>query len=319
MLALTRADSGVPKLEAELRGSNQRRPYFLEALGQAGTQPRVPGVLLGAAQPDEMYESKSIHTYMYHIQPGLVYNCALERTEVVAAEKQGAPRKQRGSEEAAGLNKHQQKTKATKKRLLKSALRIFTRDGFERASIDDIAAEAGYTRGAFYAHFQSKEDLFFAMLEEESHKHFEALTEVMQGLASERERLEALREYYVTRVADRQWSILTVEFKLYALRHPKLRAKLAGTYRSIRSKMKWSDIARVWERRPEHNSEADETVRVALQVVLNGLVLERAYDPASISDNQVSELLRTLFDFLTESSHCGARRQSKARVRPSPG
>ncbi len=185
-------------------------------------------------------------------------------------------------------------------------MRIFTRDGFEAASIDDIAAEAGYTRGAFYAHFQSKEDLFFAMLEDESHKHFEALTKAMAGLESEQERLEALREYYVSRVADRQWSILILEFKLYALRHPKLRAKLAGTYRSIRSKMKWGDIARIWKSRSEQMDHAEEVVRVALQVVLNGLVLERAYDPASISETQVSSLLRKLFNFMTEASHCEA-------------
>ena len=42
---------------------------------------------------------------------------------------------------------------------------IFARDGFEAARLEDIAAEAGYTRGAFYANFESKEDIFFALLE----------------------------------------------------------------------------------------------------------------------------------------------------------
>jgi AcrR family transcriptional regulator len=211
------------------------------------------------------------------------------------------------------LNKHQQRTEATKRRLLKAALRIFSRDGFEAARIDDIAVEAGYTRGAFYAHFQSKEDLFFAMLEDESHKHFEALTRVMEKLESKRERLDALRDYYVSRVVDRRWSILILEFKLYALRHPKLRAELAGMHRSIKSKMKWADIGRIWEARSEHTAETREFVRVALQVVLNGLVLERAYDPASISEIQVLSLLRKLFDFIIDTSYCSAAGPRRSR------
>jgi len=237
----------------------------------------------------------------------------LERAHLLEIQATGTTRKRQGSGAPSLLNKHQQRTEATKRKLLRAALRIFARDGFEAASIDDIAVEAGYTRGAFYAHFQSKEDLFFAMLEDQSHKHFEAITKVMEKLEGKRERLDALREYYVSRVADRRWSILILEFKLYALRHPKLRARLADMYRSIRSKMTWGDIGRIWDTRSEHTAEAKEFVRVALQVVLNGLVLEKAYDPASISEAQVSLLLRKLFDFMTEAPSCGATRDRKSR------
>jgi AcrR family transcriptional regulator len=65
-------------------------------------------------------------------------------------------------------NKHQQKTEATRRKLLEAALQVFSRDGFEAARIEDIAAESGYTRGAFYANFDTKEDLFFALLEEQA-------------------------------------------------------------------------------------------------------------------------------------------------------
>ena len=51
-------------------------------------------------------------------------------------------------------------TAVTRKRLLHSALETFQRIGFTKATIDGIADDAGYTRGAFYAHFQSKEDVF---------------------------------------------------------------------------------------------------------------------------------------------------------------
>lgn len=213
------------------------------------------------------------------------------------------------SSSSSSLNKHQRKTEITKRKLLKSALRVFTRDGFEGASIDEIAAEAGYTRGAFYAHFPSKEDLFFAMLESESRKHFEAVSAAIASLGSQQERLQALREYYVSKVADRRWSILILEFKLYAIRHPKLRAKLAEMYRSIRSKMKWGDIESIWDPGSPRNPDCQKRVRMALQAMLSGLVLERAYDPASISGDQVSLLLRQVFDFLVQAPEPPKRRR----------
>ena len=47
-----------------------------------------------------------------------------------------------------------------------AARRVFARDGFEVARLQDIAQEAGKTRGALYSHFADKEDLFFALIEE---------------------------------------------------------------------------------------------------------------------------------------------------------
>ncbi|HUE01503.1 MAG TPA: TetR family transcriptional regulator, partial [Bryobacteraceae bacterium] len=68
----------------------------------------------------------------------------------------------------APCNKHQQRTAATRQALLDAARRIFVRDGFAAARIEDVAAATGHTRGAFYAHFHTKEDLFFALFEQEA-------------------------------------------------------------------------------------------------------------------------------------------------------
>src|ERR1700733_11288570 len=74
----------------------------------------------------------------------------------------GAP-----AERVREQTKHQQRTEATRRALLDAARRIFARDGFEASRIEDIASATGHTRGAFYAHFSSKEDLFFALLEQD--------------------------------------------------------------------------------------------------------------------------------------------------------
>src|ERR1700758_2952101 len=77
-------------------------------------------------------------------------------------------------------NKHQQRTAATRRALLDAARRIFSRDGLEACRIEDIAAATGHTRGAFYAHFPTKEDLFFALFEQEAGDRLRDLRSVME-------------------------------------------------------------------------------------------------------------------------------------------
>jgi AcrR family transcriptional regulator len=187
------------------------------------------------------------------------------------------------------LNRHQQKTETTRRALLKAARKIFARDGFEACRIEDIAAGAGYTRGAFYAHFQTKQDLFFALLEQETNLHLKDLRDALEKCESDGERLGALREYFVHRSLDRQWATLILEFKLFAIRHPKVHADLAATHRRIRASSKVGYLAA---------KPGSEAVRAALEAVLVGLTIERAYDPSRLSREEASTLLGDIFDAL---------------------
>jgi AcrR family transcriptional regulator len=185
-------------------------------------------------------------------------------------------------------NKHQRRTDATRRALLKSARQLFARDGFEACRIEDIASATGRTRGAFYAHFKSKEDLFFVMLEQESKQRVEEMRQLLARCRNARERTAALREFYIELNMDRQWAMLIFEFKLFALRHPELRAQLAGTHRRIRASLNLEDIVGRYE----------EPKRAALEVFLAGLTLEHAYDPRRLSRRDMRELLGTVFDSL---------------------
>ena len=64
----------------------------------------------------------------------------------------------------------------TRSCLLHAAANVFSKRGLEQASIDEVAGEAGYTKGAFYANFKSKEELFLAMLDEQFAQRLEELT-----------------------------------------------------------------------------------------------------------------------------------------------
>src|SRR5579864_741225 len=91
-------------------------------------------------------------------------------------------------------NKHQRKTVATRLALLESARRVFASQGFEASRIEDIAGATGHTRGAFYAHFSSKEDLFFALLEQESSDRLRELRCMLEQCPDAKSRLQEMRK-----------------------------------------------------------------------------------------------------------------------------
>ena len=59
----------------------------------------------------------------------------------------------------------QQRSEETHAKILESAIKLFSNQGFNKASVDDICAEAGISKGAFYHHFKSKQELFLALLD----------------------------------------------------------------------------------------------------------------------------------------------------------
>jgi AcrR family transcriptional regulator len=202
---------------------------------------------------------------------------------------------------AKAPNKHQQKAAETRRVLLKSARLIFARDGFEACRIEDIAAAAGHTRGAVYAHFETKAELFFALLQEEVDKHAARIRTVLEERETVEDRVAALRDYYARCIADREWGMLVLEFKLFAARHPRLRSQLASIHRRIRASMKLEVIYKLLGIDKTDN----EPRGAALEGVMAGLFLERAYDPERLSEQQAGVFLGHIFDSLLSTKRTG--------------
>jgi AcrR family transcriptional regulator len=59
----------------------------------------------------------------------------------------------------------QQRSEETRTRILEAALRRFANHGYNAASVDEICADAGVSKGAFYHHFPSKQAIFLALLD----------------------------------------------------------------------------------------------------------------------------------------------------------
>jgi len=200
---------------------------------------------------------------------------------------------------APGRRTQQERTEATRARLLKAAEEIFFRDGFEAAKLEEIAARAGYTRGAFYANFASKEDLFLAMLEKEA---LDRLTDVRAAIGSLQPagaKRAALREYMLESLQDRVWAVLFTEFRLFALRRPELKTKLANMHRRIFSAVT-STLAEVFDSTGKKLPMPALALAVSLGGLANILELDRLVSNA-VNESEIATALGLLFDAATHS------------------
>jgi len=199
------------------------------------------------------------------------------------------------SARAALPSRQQARTEATRRKLVLAAERIFARDGFEAARLEDIAALAGYTRGAFYANFDSKEDIFFALLERWVGQRISEVKALIARQESPAKLLSALREHYVQKIKDRRFSLLSLEFKLFALRHPEAHARLRARQRRLRAST--ADLLRRITRVTGRSLPVScLTAAVGFGALSSSLSLEHSVDPSMIPEQDTSDLLGVFFD-----------------------
>lgn len=180
--------------------------------------------------------------------------------------------------------------------LMRSAARVFSERGLQQASIDDVAHDAGFTKGAFYANFASKEDLFLAMLEErlaERTQQFEAIAG-REGEDIEEQAREAGDDFVRYLASDTEWQKLFFEFAAYASRNEEFRIEMVARYRTLRE-----HLASVFERRAGEFADpaALDPQRIATMTfaMANGFALERLLEPDAVSDDDYGLMLMIFF------------------------
>ena len=119
----------------------------------------------------------------------------------------------------------------TRSLLLDAAEEVFTEKGFTAASLDDIAQAAGYTKGAIYKHFATKEDLFLAVSDRHWRRYFDNFAEVLSAATEVGARelddvAERWRQISLERGAAH--AALGHEFALYLLRNPEVRERVSA-------------------------------------------------------------------------------------------
>lgn len=161
--------------------------------------------------------------------------------------------------------------------------------------MEDIASRAGYTRGAFYANFQSKEDIFFALLEQWVTDRIAELNDLLARHRDPEDLFYALRRHYAEIAKDRNMALLTTEFKLFAIRHPRAHQNLLARHKRLRS-MRGKFVRRVANLLGRTLPISCVGVATGLGALANGLVLDYSHDPEAVSDREIEYLLGMHFD-----------------------
>jgi len=196
------------------------------------------------------------------------------------------------------LSRQQLRTQETQARLLDAAEEVFLRHGYENAQLDQIAATAGRSKGAVYTHFKSKEDLFLALFEQRTRKFIDALLGKLANCTNRKQRHETFREFYIGLVHDRTWPILTLEFKLFAIRHPESKERLRKAFEMTRPASDKSDYENLFG--PLSRAQkADVDLSIAtLGPIISGLILETYFEPETLSEKGLRRVLGRIFDAL---------------------
>jgi AcrR family transcriptional regulator len=195
--------------------------------------------------------------------------------------------------EPPDISLHRQKrARLTRRALLRSAKTIFARDGFEHARIEDIASRAGKTRGAFYDNFKDKEDVFFAMFEESIDRDLAELGPMLRVLPSIEKRVEALGEYLRRLSKDRERVLLNLEFKLYAIRHPRRRKRLVDLHAVMRLRYSIPELNQLLPEAAGLSGGVELSDSFAICGIMDGLSLNHLFDPDTFDDGEVGRYLK---------------------------
>ncbi len=182
----------------------------------------------------------------------------------------------------------------TRDRILRAAGEVFISRGYDGASLDQVAAAAGLTKGAVYSSFSGKDELFFALVADRLEQRLAAVADAVDGQRD----LQQLFEYAEDGLAalfttQRDWQLLFIECWARAVRDPERSAEWARQRRAARAV-----IAGFVER---HAAAAGdplpvpaEDLAVAAMALSNGLAMEYIADPESVDPGLFARMLKQL-------------------------
>jgi AcrR family transcriptional regulator len=189
----------------------------------------------------------------------------------------------------------------TRADIVAAARESFLHHGFHGASLDLIAEDAGYSKGAVYSNFESKDDLFLAILD----AHFALRMRRYTDVALDEERLEdayraVARVMYDADRAEPEWGPLLLEFWAHASRRPSLRKAVVER----RTRFLDSIAALIDELLVRHHAELKVSAKEAAKAsggLMRGVAVEWMLDPPSASGKEFEEMHVALMAGLTKT------------------
>jgi AcrR family transcriptional regulator len=191
--------------------------------------------------------------------------------------------------------------------LLTAALRVFAGRGYSEAGVDEVAAEAGYSKGALYWHFSGKEQLLTALIDERidapMHDRFALLASAPPEQDMSR---EATRAFAQQLRDQREAMLLEREYWSLAIRDPELRARYAKRQTELRDTLAAALSARGRHLgTPELTMPAEDVARIVMSII-GGLAVDELIEPGSVRPELLGEALALIYAGLVARAQAGA-------------
>ncbi len=184
-----------------------------------------------------------------------------------------------------------------RRRLLEAALTVFAERGFAGASLDQVAEAAGLTKGAIYSNFAGKDDLFFAMMEEQVLDRIEAVRTVLAASSPGTDDQQALHEIgrLLTEAftEQREWQLVFLDFWERAIRDEDVRAQFVAHRRAMRAAIA-ERVEQILGGAPVRGQLTVDDVVTVVLALTNGLAIEQYADPGFVSDGLFGRVLAQL-------------------------
>ena len=183
--------------------------------------------------------------------------------------------------------------------LLTAALHVFARRGYEQAGVDEIATEAGYSKGALYWHFSGKEELLTALLDERIDASAREMVALLQSAPPDRDMsVEAARAFARRLREQREAVLLDREYWSLAIRDPALRARYIARQTDLRRALAAALQARMRHLgTPDLPMGADQVARIVMTVI-GGLAVDELIEPGSVDPDLLADTLAVLYSGL---------------------
>jgi AcrR family transcriptional regulator len=189
----------------------------------------------------------------------------------------------------------------TRTLLVQAARRVFLRHGYHAATLDAVAEEAGFTKGAVYSAFDSKADLFLAVLDERVASRVRDIEIAGATAVTPGAHAEALARQFVAAIEnDPQWSAVVIEFWAHASRDPELRERFAARHAVLRKAFAGAFEAMSQRAGRPFVFDADRLATVGLALG-NGFALE-AMAGGQIDGDLFPEVAAVLMTALTDGT-----------------
>jgi AcrR family transcriptional regulator len=178
-----------------------------------------------------------------------------------------------------------------RERVLQAAGEVFAERGFAAASLDQVTAAAGFTKGAVYSNFRSKDDLFLALMEAEGARRIDAVEAALRTTGDLPGALAAVGAELSRR--DSTWQLLFLEFWQRAVRDAEVRQAFVASRRTLRARVT-EVVERFLSERPVRTGWDAASLTVVLLALANGLALEALPDPDAVPGDLLTRVLTEL-------------------------